>query len=190
MIVAIQGKIIYKDENSLHIQTNSGVAYEVFVTSKLLHSLQTNDEISLFTKHIIREDAQSLYGFDNISLKQMFLKLIKVQGVGPKVALSICSMFSPKEFMDIILHKDNTKLAKTPGIGAKSALKILQSLSDFSIDANLYQENNTKDMSLVYEALSSLGFKKDEINIALDECDLTLEVSVIIKNALQKLNTK
>ncbi len=190
MIVAIQGKVIYKDDNSLHIQTNSGVAYEVFVTSKLLQNTQTNDNISLFTKHIIREDAQSLYGFDSISQKQMFLKLIKVQGVGPKVALAICSMFSPQEFMDIILHKDNTKLAKTPGIGAKSALKILQSLSDFSIDANLYQDKNTKDMSLVYEALSSLGFKKEIINKTLDECDLTLEVSAIIKSALQKLNTK
>jgi Holliday junction DNA helicase RuvA len=188
MIVGISGKIIYKDEMCLHIQTNNGLAYEVFTTSKLILSLQINNSISLLIKHIIREDAQILYGFVDVSQKQMFLKIIKVQGVGPKVALAICSMFSPKDFMNIVLKKDSVMLSKTQGIGPKSALKILHSLSDFSIDINLYEEQNTKDMSLVYGALSSLGFKKNTINQALDKCDLTLEVNEIVKNALQKLN--
>jgi len=185
MIVGIKGIVEKKDPTHLHILTSSGLIYEVFVS---LHcSAAVNEsEVKLYTTHIIREDAQLLYGFLDINEKRMFDTLIKINGVGPKVAMAICSTFTPQTFAQIVESKDVGMLKRVPGIGPKSAGRILVELGGFSLE--MAGESNTagKAHNEAAMALESLGFKKEHITKVLSQC-IGSDTESLIKEALKKL---
>jgi Holliday junction DNA helicase RuvA len=183
MIVGLIGEILKKEPTKLHINVN-GVVYEVFVSLNCSSAIEKK-EVKLHTTHIIREDSESLYGFINSSEKELFDRLIRLNGVGPKVAIAICSTFKPEEFIEIIRNKDVTKLKKVPGIGPKSAQRILVELGEFSLN----QENFIPETSFVNEAalaLESLGFKKEQIQKVLSQCE-SKDTASLIKEALKKI---
>jgi len=93
MIVGIEGSVERKDPTFIHLNVH-GLIYEVFVSINTSNMINEKS-VKLYTTHIIREDAQLLFGFAQINEKKMFDTLIKINGVGPKVALAICSTFSP-----------------------------------------------------------------------------------------------
>ncbi len=184
MIVALEGLIEKKEPTNIHLNVN-GITYEVFVSLNCSAKI-TNDKIKLHITHIIREDSQSLYGFITNSEKKIFDTVIKINGVGPKVALAICSTFTPEDFAQIISANDVAMLKKVPGIGPKGASRILVELSGIVIDG---LENNTSSSASHMEAsmaLESLGFKKDIINKALNQCSATTTAD-LVKEALKKL---
>ena len=181
MIVGIEGKIERKEPTLLHINVN-GLIYEVFVSINSSNSIDS-DEIKLFTTQIIREDSSTLFGFVANDEKRMFDTLIKINGVGPKVALAICSTFSPDIFSRIISDKDVTMLKKVPGIGPKSASRILVELADFIVSGDNVSSN--KPMVEAVMALESLGFKKDNITKALQ--GLSGDTQSLIKDGLKRL---
>lgn len=185
MIVGLKGKVEYKEPNVVHIDVN-GVVYEVFISLQSFSAL--GDEVKLFTSHIVREDAQLLYGFVDVAEKKLFERLIKISGVGPKVAMAICSTFSPSSFAQIINNKDINGIKKVPGIGPKSAGRILVELAGF--DEELLRNGEVNQTSLAYsqasEALESLGFKKDKISKALSTCSGT-DTASLVKEALKYL---
>jgi Holliday junction DNA helicase RuvA len=115
-------------------------------------------EVELFTTHIIREDNQSLYGFIDINEKKLFDRVIKINGVGPKVALAICSTFTPSGFAQIVSSGDINMLKRVPGIGPKGAGRILVELSGFVLDTESDGSSNTPSVSEAMMALESLGF--------------------------------
>jgi len=184
MIVGISGKIVYKEPTFLHILTN-GLTYEVNVSLNTSGAIKEND-VSLLITQIIREDANLLFGFLHKDEKKMFDTLLKINGVGPKVALAVCSTFSAVTFAKIVSSKDVTMLKKVPGIGPKAASRILVELADFIVTNQ--EEDNTSYSANALEAtmaLESLGFKKDAIKKALNaETGTTQE---LIKIALKKL---
>jgi len=188
MIVGLNGNIVYKEPSFAHINVN-GVVYEVFIS---LHtfSVLPKDEVSLFITHIIREDAQLLFGFADMSEKKMFSRLIKINGVGPKVAMAICSTYTPSQFATVINNKDVNGVKKVPGIGPKSAGRILVELNGF--DAEILNASEISGSSLAFseasEALESLGFKKDKISKALSSCEAT-DTASLVKGALKLLQT-
>ncbi|WP_457743504.1 Holliday junction branch migration protein RuvA [Sulfurimonas sp.] len=188
MIVGLNGKVVYKEPSFVHIDVN-GVVYEVFISLHTFSSLP-KDEVSLFITHIIREDAQLLFGFADMSEKKMFTRLIKINGVGPKVAMAICSTYTPSQFATIINNKDVNGVKKVPGIGPKSAGRILVELNGF--DAEILTTTGTSNGSLAFseasEALESLGFKKDKITKALSSCEAT-DTASLVKGALKLLQT-
>ena len=139
MIVGIKDKIEKKEPTLLHIDVN-GLVYEVFVSLNCSNKIIENN-ISLHTTHIIREDSQTLYGFIDINEKKLFDTVIKINGVGPKVALAICSTFTPSSFSQIVTSKDISMLKRVPGIGPKGASRILVELSGFVIDGNTNQDS-------------------------------------------------
>jgi len=156
--------------------------YEVFI------SINTSNAISektakLHTTHIIREDAQLLFGFVQINEKKMFDTLIKINGVGPKVALAICSTFSPETFAKVISGKDVGMLKRVPGIGPKSASRILVELAGFIVDGE--ETESSSAMGEAIMALESLGFKKDHIQKALSGC--SGDTGTLVKEGLRKL---
>jgi Holliday junction DNA helicase RuvA len=184
MIVALEGIIEKKEPTNIHLNVN-GITYEIFVSLNCSSKI-TNDKVKLYTTHIIREDSQSLYGFINNNEKKIFDTVIKINGVGPKVALAICSTFNPEDFAQIISSNDVAMLKKVPGIGPKGASRILVELSGVVIDGledTSQSSINNKEAAL---ALESLGFKKDIITKALSQCDATT-TSDLVKQALKKL---
>ena len=188
MIVGIKGKIVYKEPSFVHLDVN-GIVYEVFISLQTFSALP-KDEVSLFTTHIIREDAQLLFGFLDKSEKKLFMRLIKISGVGPKVAMAICSTYTPSQFATLITNKDLNGVKKVPGIGPKSAGRILVELNGF--DAELLSSNEapskTHSFNEASEALESLGFKKDKISKALSACDGE-DTASLVKQALKLLQT-
>ncbi len=185
MIIGLRGKLLVKEPTKLHLEVQ-GVVYEVFV------SLQTSmvlseDEVYLHITHIVREDAQLLYGFYDKQEKAMFDQLIKINGVGPKVGLAICSTFSPTGFLQIVRSSDVATLKRVPGIGPKSASRILVELSGFMPEVN--DETTSSVVQSKHEAslaLESLGFKKEAIAKALKKCTAG-DTSEIVKQALKQL---
>jgi Holliday junction DNA helicase RuvA len=184
MIVGIKGKIEKKEPTLLHIDVN-GLVYEVFVSVNCSSKI-TENNISLFTTYIIREDSQALYGFLDINEKKLFDTVIKINGVGPKVALAICSTFTPSSFSQIVSSNDISMLKRVPGIGPKGASRILVELSGFVIDGNAEDDVAGTNMMEASMALESLGFKKDIITKALNSCSAT-NTSDLVKEALKKL---
>lgn len=185
MIVGIKGQIEKKEPTLLHINV-SGLVYEVHVSINCSSKI-TENNISLYTTHIIREDAQTLYGFLDINEKKLFDTVIKINGVGPKVALAICSTFTPSSFSQIVSSNDISMLKRVPGIGPKGASRILVELSGFVIDGNSDEgETSSANVLEASLALESLGFKKDVITKILNSCTAT-NTSDLVREALKKL---
>jgi len=187
VIVGLKGTIEYKEPTFVHVEV-SGVVYEVFISLQTFSAIGS-DEVKLFTSHIIREDAQLLYGFLDISEKKMFERLIKISGVGPKVAMAICSTYTPAQFATVINNKDMNGVKKVPGIGPKSAGRILVELNGFDVElVASSDEPKSQAYSQASEALESLGFKKDKISKALSSCSGD-DTSSLVKEALKLLQT-
>ena len=186
MIVGLQGIIEYKEPSYIHIDVN-GVIYEVFISLQTFSALEKKS-VKLQTVQIIREDAQLLYGFMELSEKKLFQRLIKISGVGPKVAMAICSTYTPTQFGLIINEKNINGIKKVPGIGPKSAGRIIVELNGFDADLLVSTSPKNRSFSEATEALESLGFKKDKISKALTSCDGE-ETATLVKQALKLLQT-
>jgi Holliday junction DNA helicase RuvA len=185
MIIGIEGTVEHKEPTVIHVNV-SGIIYEVFISLQSA-SLITEKKVKLHTSHIIREDAQLLYGFIDKTEKVLFERLIKISGVGPKVGMAICSTFSASDFGKIISNGDIAGLKKVPGIGPKSAGRILVELNGF--DTELLEGGSsfvTSSASEATQALESLGFKKEHIIKALKGCEST-DTAILVKEALRKL---
>lgn len=187
MIVGLEGTLKYKEPTFVHIQV-SGVVYEVFISLHTFSAIE-NDKVSLFTTQIIREDAQLLFGFLQMSEKKMFARLIKINGVGPKVAMAICSTYTPAQFATVINNKDINGVKKVPGIGPKSAGRILVELAGFDIELISSSEAPASQaFSQASQALESLGFTKTKISKALSACS-GKDTASLVKEALKLLQT-
>ncbi|WP_373069982.1 Holliday junction branch migration protein RuvA [Sulfurimonas sp.] len=188
MIVGLSGNIEYKEPSFVHVDVK-GVVYEVFISLQSFSAL-SSDNVKLFTTHIVREDAQLLYGFIDKSEKKLFERLIKINGVGPKVAMAICSTYTPSQFATVINNKDLNGVKKVPGIGPKSAGRILVELAGFDEELlnNTSQTQQSASYSQATEALEALGFKKDKISKALSSCSGD-DTASLVKEALKLLQT-
>jgi len=184
MIVGLDGIIEYKEPTLIHLNVNN-VIYEVFI-SLHTYSAAGNERIRLHTAHIIREDAQQLYGFATKSEKVLFDGMIKINGIGPKAALGICSTFTPEQFAGIISSKDVNALKKVPGIGPKSAARIMVELAGFDAILLSSGPSVSSAASEAAMALESLGFKKEQIAKALNQAQST-DTASLVKEALKLL---
>ncbi|NWF67117.1 MAG: Holliday junction branch migration protein RuvA, partial [Campylobacterales bacterium] len=181
MIVGLEGKIVKKELTHIHLNVG-GVIYQVFVSINCSSNIN-KENIFIHTTHIIREDSQNLYGFLDINEQKMFDTLIKINGIGAKVALAICSTYTPSTFSKIVETNDITALKRVPGIGPKSAGRIMVELSGFAIDLSTAQKENPV-MQEAFLALESLGFKSDIINKVLTQC-VSSTTSDVVKEALK-----
>ena len=184
MIVGIQGTIEKKEPTLLNINVN-GLIYEVHVSLNCSAKVIENN-VKLHTTHIIREDSQSLYGFIDPNEKKLFDTVIKINGVGPKVALAICSTFTPSSFAQIVSSNDISMLKRVPGIGPKGASRILVELSGFVIDGHSDGDDVGASSIEAAMALESLGFKKDVVSKVLKTCSAT-NTGEMVKQALKLL---
>jgi Holliday junction DNA helicase RuvA len=183
MIVGIEGSVEKKEPTFVHLNVH-GLIHEVNISVNTSNSIK-EQSIKLLVTQIIREDTNLLFGFMEKNEKKMFDTLIKINGVGPKVAMATCSTFVPETFARVVADKDVGLLKRVPGIGPKAASRILVELADFIVDGNADTTVLDNGMSDAILALESLGFKKDQIQKAL--AGAMGDTASLVKQALKKL---
>ncbi len=182
MIVGIEGTLERKDPTFVHLNVN-GLVHEVHVSINTSNDINET-KVKLFVTQVIREDVNLLFGFMDLNEKKMFDTVLKINGVGPKVGLAICSTFTPSTFAKVVASKDVSMLKRVPGIGPKAASRILVELADFIVDGNDDSAGSGAFGEAVM-ALESLGFKKDAIHKALTGA--SGDTSSLVKEGLKKL---
>jgi len=183
VLVGIEGTIEKKDPTFVHLNVN-GLIYEVNISVNTSNAI-VEPKVKLLVTQIIREDANLLFGFMEMNEKKMFDTLIKINGVGPKVAMATCSTFIPATFARVVADKDVGLLKRVPGIGPKAASRILVELADFIVDTNADTALVDNGMADAILALESLGFKKDQIKKAL--AGAVGDTPSLVKQGLKKL---
>ncbi len=176
MIGRLTGKLLEKNPPSLLLDVN-GVGYEVDAPMSTFYKLPgVGADVGLFTHLVVREDAQLLYGFAEASERSVFRSLLKVNGVGAKVALAILSGMSVDELVSCIAANDVAALVRVPGIGKKTAERVILDLKDkldsVSVGASVAATTAGGEVSLrtqAEEALAALGYKPTEAKRLLDK---------------------
>lgn len=168
MIAMLTGKIsaIQADGVILDVQ---GVGFEVYISRSVLPDLEIGRLLTLFTHMVVREDLLALYGFASTEEKQLFLQLLGVDGVGPRLAMAILSSLSIDNIRRAVLNEQAEFFARVPGIGKKTAQKILIHMQG-KITGDLSGEFSHRTSEVedqVLEALVKLGYSVVEAQTAL-----------------------
>ena len=129
MIAYLKGKVLYSDENSVVLETN-GIGYELICSAQSRMRLITEGGGEVYTYMSVREDGVSLFGFDTVAEKNMFLKLISVSGIGPKMGIGILSGISLDDLALAIAASDVKTLSKIKGLGKKTAERLILELRE------------------------------------------------------------
>lgn len=169
MIASLAGTVAAVAKDCAVIEVN-GVGYEARMSGSDLATLHIGQQVTVFTKLNVSQDAISLYAFLSKASKDLFLSLQKVSGIGPRVALSIVSTLGPKQLLSAVANGDAAALAKAPGLGKKGAQKIILELKG-SIDlddidgAEAAEAERDSGTDQLVEALMSLGWQqRDAVN--------------------------
>lgn len=185
MIASIQGKVLLLGEDNLVIDVG-GIGYLVYVPKILPATLRRGEKVSLLTHLIVREDSLTLFGFQDQEEVFLFQQLIKVNGVGPRLALETLSTHSPDVIKRAVLNKQEEIFSQVSGIGKKTAQKILLSLEDripFEDDF-VFSPEIAGINAEVREALTTLGYSVLEAQAALqtipDDAPLDIEIRLTI----------
>ena len=179
MIGFLRGKLAHKEPPFLIIDVQ-GVGYELEVPMSTLFQLpEIGTQVLLRTHLISRDDNQTLYGFMSEEERQLFRSLLKVNGVGAKLALTILSGMTAAEFKACVRNEDKATLVKLPGVGRKTAERLIIDMRD-RIDAGGNGAGNgatvtvaggTEPRAEAFNALVSLGYKPGEAQKMLENAD-------------------
>ncbi|MAZ77114.1 MAG: Holliday junction branch migration protein RuvA [Legionellaceae bacterium] len=197
MIGRLSGKLIEKQPPQLLVDVN-GVGYVLSASMNTCYKLpEINQDVVLFTQMIVREDAQLLYGFFDKHERDLFNSLIKVNGVGPKMALAILSSMDPDGFVACVDNNDSTSLTSIPGVGKKTAERLVVEMRDrlkawqpvtMSVTSHASGADQVKQaFHDAIAALIALGYKPQEASkmisrVANDE----MSSQELIKASLQQ----
>ncbi|CAM4441896.1 MAG: Holliday junction ATP-dependent DNA helicase RuvA [Legionellaceae bacterium] len=201
MIGRIKGIILDKTPPEVLIDV-AGVAYEVLVSMTTFYRLPAmNENVILLTHFVVREDSQQLYGFAEVNERLLFRNLIKVNGIGPRMALTILSSIEPDSFVQSIMNNDTSRLVKLPGVGKKTAERLIIEMRDRLNDwcVNKFEMNISSDKPQSIElkstaqdaisALISLGYKSQEAVRVITMLNTeSADISEIIRQALKILS--
>ncbi len=169
MIAQIIGTIIKRSDNSILIETDAGVVFEVICPEYSIDKVfQENSKIRIHTYLYVREDQMTLFGFYDESELKLFKYLISVSDIGPKKAISILSKESFQKIINAITESDIRFLSSIPGIGKKTAEKIVLELKDKLNELRtVYEKTDSQiDKSIlkeIYSALINLGYKPNQV---------------------------
>ncbi|MDG2252410.1 MAG: Holliday junction branch migration protein RuvA [Methylophilaceae bacterium] len=190
MIGRIKGNLIDKSPPIILVDCQ-GVGYELEVPMTTFYELpDIGNEVMLLTHFVVREDAQLLFGFASHQERKIFRQLIKVNGIGAKVALSILSGISLNELMRAINQSESDLLVKIPGIGKKTADRLVLELKDKFKDMPAYGSTNSNPSQLddIQNALIGLGYSLKDTGNVLRELPDEISVNDGIRQALKMLS--
>lgn len=171
MISFLRGKVIFKGESFLIIETQGGTAYKVFIGKEAAANFESRDknkEIEIWTHLYQREDTIELYGFQNYAELEFFETLIKVPGIGPKSGMAVFEVASVDVLKNAIASGQTQYLTRVSGIGRKTAEKIVLELRD-KFGAKAGAVFQFKEDEEVFEALKSLGYSPRDIRETLSK---------------------
>lgn len=178
----LEGKIEYQESSYIVIDVN-GVGYSVFVPNP--YSYELGKSYRVFVYNHIREDEYSLYGFKTLEEKELFMKLINVKGMGPKVASGMFATGSINGIVDAINKENLLYLTKFPKIGEKLARQIILDLKGkLYIESTNVEEDSVEELISVLE---NLGYKSAEIKKIVGQIDSSKSLEEQVKDALKLL---
>lgn len=202
MIGRLRGQLVEKMPPQLLLDVN-GVGYEIEAPMSTFYKLpHLGEEVILHTHFVVREDAQLLFGFAEKNERRLFRDLIKVNGVGPRLALTILSGIEASQFVRCVHDGDTNALVKLPGVGKKTAERLLVEMKDRLKDWNTAPEdfaltmsdsdipvapNETNDVRAEAEqALIALGYKPQQASKAVNGVyDASMSTEELIRHALK-----
>ena len=177
----IIGIVTGYDKNCIILENNR-IGYLINVANP--YSYKLNEEIKVYLYNHIKEDENSLYGFKSMEEKELFLKLINVKGIGPKMAMPIFAGGNIKGVYDAINSDNVTYLTRFPKIGDKVAKQIILDLKGkLTTQTDLFQYDSKE----LIEVLESLGYKSGDIKKVISKVDNELSLEEQIKEALKLL---
>jgi holliday junction DNA helicase RuvA len=190
MISRLRGALA--DKTPPHVIVDcSGVGYEVAVPMSTFYNLpNVGETVTLLTVHVVREDAQLLYGFATESERHAFKELTKVSGIGPRTALAVLSGMSVADLAQAITMQDAARVTTVPGIGKKTAERLLLELKGkLGADLGALGVSSAPDgQGDIVRALSALGYSDKEALIAMKSVPAGTGVSDGIRLALKALS--
>jgi len=187
MIASIRGQVISRAEDSLVVEVG-GVGFLVHAAPAFCRTTEVGENVFLHTYLVVREDALNLYGFETEELRNFFILLLGVNGVGPRISLSIVSTLSMDVIRKAVLSEQADAFARVPGVGKKTAQKILLHLQGKVGGELSGLAAQTIDVDAeVLDALTGLGYSVIEAQAALQSLprDTPADVETRIRLALQ-----
>lgn len=189
----IQGKIVDKTLTAIVVD-NNGIGYEIGVSGNTLMDVDMGEIVKIYTYLYVREDEMSLYGFSRLEEKKLFMRLIDISGIGPKLAMQILGGYDLKTLTVAIASGDAKTLCKIKGLGKKTAELIILSLREQVADditlMNDHQDAITgEDIADAVFALESLGLSKtDAVRMTTEASKVCHGTEEIIRRCLQNLS--
>lgn len=196
MIGYLKGILLDKRPPTLVLDVN-GVGYELDAPMTTFYDLPAPGEaVTVHTHMVVREDAQLLFAFSDAPQRNVFRSLLKVSGIGPRVALAILSTLSTREFFNAVTDNDVARLTRVPGIGRKTAERlmvemrdrVLKQIEDSGESSSAAVEQRDNPVEDAVGALIALGYKAPEASRAIRDIDAGgLSSEDLIRQALRQL---
>jgi holliday junction DNA helicase RuvA len=193
MIATLRGEVTQMEDNAIILEVG-GVGLRVFAPAPLRDKLHVGEVVLLHTHLVVREDALILYGFETVDDRRLFNLLLGVDGVGPKVALSVLSTLNIDTVQRAVFNEQEEILSRVPGVGKKTSQKIILYLHDRLKPVNGLQAvaSMSDTDSEVLAALTSLGYSVVEAQSALQSLpkDAIDDVEARLRLALQYFTSR
>ncbi|HIC35365.1 MAG TPA: Holliday junction branch migration protein RuvA [Pseudomonadales bacterium] len=194
MISRLRGRVVNISDNVLIIDVQ-GVAYEAEVTGTTLATVAGHEgEVDVYTHLVVRDDTHALFGFASLAERELFRALIKVNGIGPKLGLTLLSSLTPEQFATSVADQDVAAMTRVPGVGKKTAERLLMELKDrldtLPVGITRGATNKESTAREAELALVSLGYRPLDAARAIDNVYAAGEpVEELIRMALQRMTT-
>ena len=197
MIGLIQGQVHHLMAPTVVVMTTAGVGYEIEMPLNAFCQVQLNQSVSLWTHFLVREDAQLLFGFLSHSDREVFRLLLKVNGVGAKMALAMMSTVTVQELHQFVMNNDELALTRIPGVGKKTAQRLIVELKDkikhlgdtsgFAPSLPLATDSGNEGIIIaeVEAGLIALGYRDKEAQAAIKLAKSTIDSPLTIQNLLK-----
>ncbi|MGH7583895.1 MAG: Holliday junction branch migration protein RuvA [Gemmatimonadales bacterium] len=193
MIASIRGRLVLRDPTGIVIDTAAGIGYLIEVPLGVFERLPVvGAEVSLHTELVVREESWALYGFDGVTERAVFRRLMAASGVGPRLALAILSALGPDRTVRAVRDRDLAALSTVSGIGRKKAERIAIELGDRLDDLPAAEAVPVPSADAV-RALVKLGYPaasaEAAVRVAIDQ-GADFDTAVLVRRALSELARK
>jgi Holliday junction DNA helicase RuvA len=195
MIGSLRGVVVERLGTDSVLLEVGGVGYVVHVTPRTLAELEPTTPAFLHVHHLVREDAQLLYGFARRDERRTFQVLIETHGIGPSMAMAILATHSPHALVDIVAGGDVGALTLVPGVGKKTAERLLVELRD-KLDLPVLDSGVTEAAAVggrvadVRDALTALGYSADDVRQVLRDVAVVDDAEKMLRDALSLLGAR
>ncbi|MDH4218002.1 MAG: Holliday junction branch migration protein RuvA [Candidatus Aminicenantes bacterium] len=187
MIAYLKGSLIQKSSNQVILDIG-GVGYSAWIplsTYLKLGDLNQTAELYIYTH--MTDNSLALYGFYSERERDLFLKLINISGIGPKIALNILSGIEASDLEDAIRRADVARISLIPGIGKKTAMRIALELQEkLDLKEKVLETSSSKEKEDLISALTNLGFKRREVEKIVDDCIQTYSLEAGLEKLLRE----